>query len=499
MPNRRLLGGFITAFFLYVPAVPAGVPAAYDLQPGRTATYKIEIRTGEADAPHVFSGRVTYTVQPKQGNAAVLNYTGMVNSAAPAADGNGPQPQPVFGGLHFGIGGGGFLRLDARGRADRGPGALPWSAVSQQQLPYLLGPLSGLVLVELPETPTGRWESEGETQLQLASTLTRAVESPPGLSRSPFGVETQRSVHLWEERLTAVETTVYAAKEGAAEVERTYSLVTKERIGEKPRLEFRSTGTVRFADDGFLPEKVAWAGEIVWRIDGGERKTPISVTVGRVPQEEIARQAEGVEKARIDAAERIRKELDAIAEKLKSGNPRKAREAAGRLISSEPGKGDRRIAELLHEAVRSGDRSSRTEFGRALVRWATAEQAEMLLDLIDEPDQLLRHSAFDRLGQLRFEKAIPALAARLSDERDVWKVKASLKNFGPTAEPAVIEALRSDDRSARREAVNLLREIGTGKCLPALREATKDSDFTIRQAAEGAIRAIQERPTQPIA
>jgi HEAT repeat protein len=142
----------------------------------------------------------------------------------------------------------------------------------------------------------------------------------------------------------------------------------------------------------------------------------------------------------------------------------------------------------------------------------TRGKVETLIHALKHNNSAVRQSAADKLGELRAEEAIPALMNVLvyDDDKNVLSAVArALIKIGPPAVPALIQAsnsrnhryrayatkilenmdtvtfiqvLNSRDNNVRSFAASILQRRGE-KAVPALIQALKDNDRQIRQGA----------------
>lgn len=489
------LCGVVSA--LVAPA-PAGPPEKYEFQPGLTATYDFEIEVYERDRIMVWKGSPTYAVQNVEGTAANLQYIGSFDGTSRPRDEAANAGPPRFGQR-------GSSRSSTSSNFQMTPRGEVTGAAAAQELPLPLGPMLAVPVVVLPETPGDRWETKTESELGLVSTFVQPPENGVGMRPpfappfippfAPFGAQ-RPGGFAFEERLHLTETVTYAAKPDSAEFERTHAIVSAETIGEKPRVEFASTGTVAFAEDGFLPARVEWSGAITLRTGSGEVTSPVKVSARRLSAQELDERAAAAESAQLAAEEKLRQELGQLVADLQSGDARKAQLAASRLSANAFAGGDAVVAAALHKAYRDADAAWRDTFGRALVRWATREQADLLIELTKDSEFVAR-GAFERLGELRVEKAIPTFVEGLRDAFSRRPAVDALKKLGPAAEPAVIEALGDRDRSVKRYAIEVLQSIGTGRSLDPLKKLAEE-DAALKIRADAAVKAIEERVNAPV-
>lgn len=120
------------------------------------------------------------------------------------------------------------------------------------------------------------------------------------------------------------------------------------------------------------------------------------------------------------------------------------------------------VAEKLAEVVVGANEFGRGEAARALIIWATPKQ-------------------------------IPTLIRGLRNAGVRNAMGKSLRTVGSAAENDVLQLLGDQDIGIRREAVEILKDIGTRQSLPALQDLIDRNDFFTRQPAREAIAAIQAR------
>jgi HEAT repeat protein len=119
---------------------------------------------------------------------------------------------------------------------------------------------------------------------------------------------------------------------------------------------------------------------------------------------------------------------------------------------------------------------------------------------LNHSDATVRLQAAAALAQKR-EKAAPVVAAlveALNDENlHVRKLAAlALGDVGPAAQsaiPALVNTLLHDhEASVRRRAAIALGEIGAEEAIPALLQASQDSNETVRRVAASVLKEIQQ-------
>jgi HEAT repeat protein len=147
---------------------------------------------------------------------------------------------------------------------------------------------------------------------------------------------------------------------------------------------------------------------------------------------------------------------------LKEANGNRRREAANRFAASSPDQPRRsEIAHALEGLLAEPDQSVRQSAAKALVVWATAEEAPALIKAVESPDGSVRGSALEALAALKDPRGAAAIAGRLTNGGDNETAVRLLTAMGAVAEPAVLPFLHHPDGGARERARKLLKAYET--------------------------------------
>ncbi len=125
------------------------------------------------------------------------------------------------------------------------------------------------------------------------------------------------------------------------------------------------------------------------------------------------------------------------------------------------------VARALEAALRDGDDGVSQQALRALGNWATAETGLVLVRLVEDSAATpratqLRHGAMDLLAKFRDERAVPAIAVRLTVPQDRGAAARALPAFGAAAERELrAKYLDHPDRAVRDEAARILVALGS--------------------------------------
>ncbi len=128
---------------------------------------------------------------------------------------------------------------------------------------------------------------------------------------------------------------------------------------------------------------------------------------------------------------------------------------------------------------------------KALAVWKTDQTVPNLIRKLRDNRPSVRYQAIDTLGELKDIRAAEALAERLDE--DSFKARPALIALGSAAEPSVIALLSDPQSKVRREACQVLQEIGTHETLKAMATLPPDTDSGVRNAAKDAITKITAR------
>jgi S1-C subfamily serine protease/HEAT repeat protein len=181
-------------------------------------------------------------------------------------------------------------------------------------------------------------------------------------------------------------------------------------------------------------------------------------------------------------------ELTKLLADLKSKDAADRQLAAELLAQSPPRERHKDVAAAVRGVLGDAEPATRTAAAKVLAAVDPKEAAPALAKLVEDQDAGVRGTVLKLLKDLKDPRAAEAVAARLPT--DALPAVEVLKAMGPGAEKAVIPFL--DEKYAgptRFWAMNILKDIGTGESLPALK-AIQGPD-TLH--AKGVIEAVGER------
>jgi HEAT repeat protein len=178
-------------------------------------------------------------------------------------------------------------------------------------------------------------------------------------------------------------------------------------------------------------------------------------------------------------------------EELKSGDSQVRFWALKRVqqtLPSEPLRGQ--VVEALKALLHGDDRSLRNDAIGTLAVWGAAEAVPDLVQLLKDPDILVRQEAIRALGQLNDEQAIEPLCKLLGTE---LAAERTLIGMGPAVEDAVLASLDPNNERQFRAACEVLCQVGTQKSLQKLGPFYLRRMGPLHSAAWGAVNGIRRR------
>ncbi|MCP9453139.1 MAG: HEAT repeat domain-containing protein [Nitrospira sp.] len=149
--------------------------------------------------------------------------------------------------------------------------------------------------------------------------------------------------------------------------------------------------------------------------------------------------------------------------------------------------GDERCVEPLAKALRDGDWQVREAAVEAIAQ-VGSPAVELLIKLLRDWD--CRKYAIQALGKIRDERVLDPLMLQLRSDEFKDDAIGALVELGEPAVPRLIAALRDKDENVRKSAVLALGRIKSQEAIDPLIEMTKDPDWFIRLTAAAALESI---------
>ncbi len=149
--------------------------------------------------------------------------------------------------------------------------------------------------------------------------------------------------------------------------------------------------------------------------------------------------------------------------------------------------GDERCVEPLAAALRDGDWQVR-EVAIDGVGQIGSPAVEVLLKLLRDWD--VRKSAIIALGKIRDERVLEPLMQQLRNDEFMEDATDALVNLGEPALPGLIKALKDKEELVRKQAVIALGRIKSPEAIDPLIEMLQNKDWFTRLTAAAALEAI---------
>lgn len=185
---------------------------------------------------------------------------------------------------------------------------------------------------------------------------------------------------------------------------------------------------------------------------------------------------------------------------LQGTDPQLKRQAMEKLAELKPDTARRpRVAAALEQVIieaPTGTDSNIDAAGGALAVWQTPGTVRALMPLLNPSIDLdRRHAALAVFGKLKNDRAAYQVAKYLANNpNDDEPAKNSLVAMGSVAELDVIHDLENQNSSVRRDACEVLSQIGGQKSLNALGPVVRDTrDLGVSAEARNAMLIIQAR------
>jgi HEAT repeat protein len=149
--------------------------------------------------------------------------------------------------------------------------------------------------------------------------------------------------------------------------------------------------------------------------------------------------------------------------------------------------GDERCVEPLCNALHDGDWQVREVAIEALGQIGSPA-VEMLIKLLRDWD--VRKYAINALGKIRDERVLDPLMLQLRNDEFKDDATGALVELGEPALPRLVAALRDKDELVRKQSVLALGRIKHADAIDPLIEMLADTDWFIRLTAAAALEAI---------
>lgn len=401
-----------------------------------------------------------------------------------------------------------------------------------ESLPYVLGPLSQLILEPLSPTGQTSWSREQATVLRRVQKERdngpfnfrapgpnfgprfgpRGPRGPrirPQLPGNPFGQPEEKvSVYLAEERY---EYEVISADATGYVVKKSYELVTTDANGGKPFLQITGGGQFRVDKPNSLVKRINYQLTMTINENGKSVRIPVTVLVERLTPEELATKKADEAKALADARARneerakaanspetLQKHLDVLKEHAGTGEFSKRFIALSNLRRMKPddhtAAARKEVIDQVKPLLEDGNSSIKNTARGTFFVWAGQAELPELLGILDSDNILERHGAIKKVGELGGKEAATAIVERMKVSADRFAAKRALKEMGAEAEEPALTLFEHPDDAVRRDIYEVLGDIGTAKSRARLTaQLANEDNFSRKVAIERALRAMDRR------
>src|SRR5262249_51639510 len=128
--------------------------------------------------------------------------------------------------------------------------------------------------------------------------------------------------------------------------------------------------------------------------------------------------------------------------------------------------------------------------------WGDKDTVGVLVDIVrKDTDVFVQRAAIDALGELKAESAAGVIVEAFINFHLRGNATEALKKIGPPAEKAVQQLLNSGDVFIRKEALELLREVGTRDSIPVVQLLLRrDKHPFVQQAGAETLAILTKLP-----
>jgi predicted Ser/Thr protein kinase len=467
------------------PVSTEGKPLCYAWKAGESLAYSVEVKAAGDEDVETVTGHVSYVVRSVDGDQAALSYGSRLDPVLRVPK---PGRQMTIPLAAFPHGPPDFLRGPTSGMPSRelrvdAAGKVVSQSGRGQALPHSLGAIERLIFDPLPRDGSQRWGSTGACVL----TQTRFVPISP----------VSHFVREEEITLPAVEIASYQiiSNSGAMVlIHKRYEVKTDESTDGGPRVSISGEGMIRFDAAAGVPRSKEFTGTLTETGENTTRRTRLTLTCVRVENPAaITESATNPVSSQPQTPEELSEsERRDLLRDLQSDNTAPRNLALGRLAGVKPSGSRDEIVQAITVASRDPSWATRLPAVRALGVWGDSNAAPLLIERLDDQEFAVRWAAMDALTRLKIADATGWIARRLGTG-DSGKAEETLREFGPAAEDAVLERLKTGDPATRCAACRALKDIGTQKSIALLKTISNDSEGILRMYAKEAIQAVEAR------
>jgi hypothetical protein len=503
---KKTIPGFV-GFMLFSLLIDLSAPPAnaqnapklrYGFQKSRSYGYDVNIVAQLPDEEVTHQGSLTYIVLSATNEQFVLKCMGHLGKSVKADPSSTP---PGFGPGGFG----GPPRIPGPPRFGGPRGFGPMSEPARPEgttftrfggtvifgnptsLPLLLGDQTELIIEALPSEAKSNWDKQSD--------LGVIERSESDAFFRPFGPRSTSETSRGAKE--QIDYAVIENKGDTVRISKKYSIKTAVEEGGLNHIDMSGSGEFVFD----VKEGVIKSQTMKYDIKVNEKNTvvtiPVTLTYKLVSDTEMAERKKKAEEAAAAAAEANKPkpfkagERATLIKDLRSGDENHVAEAAKRLAKAIPDDNTADISKALCQAFKKSNDWIKKDILDALEIWHAPDAEKTAIEAGRSDSFFVRAAGIVLLGKFKTKTAAEAAAAALPKNRG--EASAALKAIGPLAEPVTIPYLKDRDFWVRKEACDILAEVGGKKGLLALKSEGAKASWSDKHFFDDAIKAVEQR------
>jgi len=382
-----------------------------------------------------------------------------------------------------------------------------------EQLPAVLGPVGIFFLEKLDAYSESQWQVESESKLQrikrddgpFGSLGPRFGGRMRGMLPPGMGGQQDQVI----EEIPAVERVSYRVGEtlnNKVSITKSYEF-TATRSNNQPYMNIRGNGTIVFDLNQGMPASLEYSSTVEQSDEGSTIRVPVRVTYALRDIEEVKREREQMaQKMEADKKQKQEEQSvpnpklvdDIIAEIRKAEGGIAAAQPLGRLAGIAVVEDKRaEVLRLLKNHMKNSNGFVKKSATEAFCHWATVEHIEELKQVLSDSDGLMHEAkkeAVRTLGGFAKPADYQMLVTLTSDSVVRSTVKETLISIGPPIEKTILDNFEKiTDGLARNDLLEVLKKVGSEKCVDFLEKLATSNDFSVKHNAQQALDAVRAR------
>jgi hypothetical protein len=185
--------------------------------------------------------------------------------------------------------------------------------------------------------------------------------------------------------------------------------------------------------------------------------------------------------------------IEACLQAMASRDPGRREEGARQLRTLAPTHRRDEVARALGALLFDGHPQVQMPAILALEKWARAEDIPLLIKAIGHPKREIHMEVCKIIGTFKDERTIKPLMKSFPYADTRLGVMTAFRKMGPMVENELIPYLKSQELDLCRDTINVLKDIGTQRSVPALRALASGRNVVLRDASREALSAITAR------